>query len=108
MKSTRPVLQPVKVRLSVPQGLFTILVGSKFGIQRPPVVKATPGIAAVFPEYVPTPPNQDCCVPSGEKANHQASSLLSGKTSRKIPCPLCCGSYQRPVMPGPIANVDAP
>ena len=37
-KSTLPWLQSVKVKVSVPHRLFTIRRGSKFGIQRPPVV----------------------------------------------------------------------
>jgi len=37
-KSTRPVLQSLNVKVRVPHGLLTIVVGSKFGIQRPPVV----------------------------------------------------------------------
>jgi len=49
LKFTLPWLQLVKVNVSVPQMLFTIWLGSKFGIQRPPVGKITGVIVAVSP-----------------------------------------------------------
>ncbi len=49
LKSTRPWLQSVKVKLSVPQGLTTSSLGLKFGIQRPPVGITTEAMVAVLP-----------------------------------------------------------
>ena len=42
-------IESLNVNVSVPQGLRTIWLGSKFGIQRPPVGMSTAVIVAVLP-----------------------------------------------------------
>src|SRR6476661_2364656 len=86
-----------------------IRAGSKFGIHRPPVGMSIASNVTVLPPYVPTPPNQTCCVPAGSKENQPRNALLLGRISRKMPCPLCAGSYQEPVMVGPTTpGIGAP
>src|SRR4029450_7676093 len=100
-----PWAQSVKRKCNVPHALCTTDDGSKCGIHLPPVGISTLVIVAASPLYVPTPMNHACAVPAGLDADHAARSRgESGGDAMTRRCPLCAGSYQKPLRPAPISN----